>query len=100
MQSCGLTIDEESEVVYIGGKYCPVTQQEYQLLRALALHANTPVSRKQLLREAWGYSQDGATRTVDVHIQRLRKKIRPLMIETIFGRGYMLHLPPADPKEE
>ncbi|MDD6041358.1 MAG: winged helix-turn-helix domain-containing protein, partial [Clostridia bacterium] len=51
-----------------------------------------PVSREQLLRTAWGYQSMGETRTVDVHVQRLRKKLGGDYIETVYKCGYRLRL--------
>ena len=62
------------------------------LLLALMNQPDTPVSREQLLREAWGYQSMGETRTVDVHVQRLRKKLGEDWIETVYKCGYRLRL--------
>ena len=67
-----------------------VNEQEYLLLSELAQHAGEAVSRQDLLRKAWGYLSPGDTRTVDVHIQRLRKKIGFHSIDTVYRTGYRL----------
>jgi len=85
-----LTIDEEDKVVYVNGELCALTQQEFSLLQELAQTPNQPVSRENLLREAWGYLSPGETRTVDVHVQRLRRKIGFSCIETVYRMGYKL----------
>lgn len=85
-----LMIDEETKDVYLNGKRCTLTEQEYSLLHELSLYANQPVTREQLLREAWGFISPGETRTVDVHVQRLRKKIGAIFIETVYRFGYRL----------
>ena len=85
-----LAIDEDAMRVTVNGKDCPLTGQEYSLLQELARHIDRPVSREDLLRDAWGYVSPGVTRTVDVHIQRLRKKIGAACIETVYKRGYRL----------
>ena len=85
-----LAIDEEEHLVYVDGQVCELTQQEFCLLQELAQHADRAVSREQLLRDAWGYVCPGETRTVDVHIQRLRKKLGFGCIETVYRRGYKL----------
>ena len=85
-----LAIDEEEKVVYVDGSPCELTQQEFFLLQELAQNVNRPVSREELLRDAWGYVCPGETRTVDVHIQRLRKKLGFFSIETVYRRGYKL----------
>ncbi|MBQ9264635.1 MAG: winged helix-turn-helix transcriptional regulator [Clostridia bacterium] len=85
-----LTIDEEEQAVYVDGQLCDLTQQEFCLLQELAQNADRPVSREELLRDAWGYQCPGETRTVDVHVQRLRKKLGFGCIETVYRRGYKL----------
>ncbi len=85
-----LAIDEDEKVVYVDGEPCALTQQEFSLLQALAQNIDRPVSREELLRHAWGYLSPGETRTVDVHVQRLRKKLGSFCIETVYRRGYKL----------
>ena len=74
------------------------TRKERDLLNALAGHPNCILSRGYLLRNVWGYSDEAQTRTVDVHIRRLRKKLAGhpnLRIHTIFGKGYVMENGPA-----
>ena len=85
-----LAIDEDEKVAYVDGAPCELTQQEFSLLQELAQNCDRPVSRAELLREAWGYVSPGETRTVDVHIQRLRKKLGFSSIETVYRQGYKL----------
>ena len=85
-----LAIDEDEKVAYVDGALCELTQQEFSLLQELAQNCDRPVSRAELLREAWGYASPGETRTVDVHIQRLRKKLGFSSIETVYRQGYKL----------
>lgn len=85
-----LAIDEEEEVVYVDGRPCELTQQEFSLLKELSANIDRALSREELLREAWGYMSPGETRTVDVHIQRLRKKLGFFCIETVYRYGYRL----------
>lgn len=85
-----LAIDDEEQVVYVDGQPCELTQQEFYLLLELAQNIDRPVSRQELLRHAWGYVSPGETRTVDVHIQRLRKKLGFFCIETVYRLGYKL----------
>ena len=85
-----LDIDEEEQAVYVDGQPCALTQQEFSLLQELAQHLGRAMSREELLRDAWGYASPGETRTVDVHIQRLRKKLGFSCIETVYRRGYRL----------
>ena len=85
-----LAIDEDRQTVYVDGAPCELTRQEFILLQELAQNVDRPVSREELLRDAWGYVCPGETRTVDVHIQRLRKKLGFFSIETVYRRGYKL----------
>ncbi len=85
-----LDIDEKEQMIYVDGHPCALTPQEFFLLQELAQHVNRALSREELLRDAWGYLSPGETRTVDVHIQRLRKKLGFSCIETVYRRGYKL----------
>ena len=85
-----LAIDEEEKIVYVDGEPCELTQQEFSLLQELAQNIDRAVSRAELLEHAWGYASPGDTRTVDVHIQRLRKKLGFSCIETVYRMGYKL----------
>ncbi len=76
------------------------TRKERELFEALAGHANCVLSRRYLLRSVWGYREGTRTRTVDVHIRRLRKKLEKepgLRICTVFRKGYVMETvePPA-----
>lgn len=67
--------------------------QEYNLLEALVLNRNFALSGEKLLQLAWGYDYSGDTRTVDVHIQRLRKKLGLYReIATVYKYGYRLEV--------
>ncbi len=66
------------------------TAREFDLLWYLAENAGLVLSRGQLLEAVWGYEYFGETRTVDVHIRQLRKKLEGLPIETVWGVGYRL----------
>ena len=85
-----LSIDENDRRVYVNGHECPLTKQEYSLLQELAQHTDTPVSRENILKNAWGFLSMGETRTVDVHVQRLRRKLGRDSIETVYRIGYRL----------
>ena len=85
-------MDEKERVALLGGRRVELTAQEFALLLALLERPDTPVSREQLLRTAWGYQSMGETRTVDVHVQRLRKKLGGEYIETVYKCGYRLKL--------
>ena len=85
-----LDIDDEAQQIYVDGQPCALTPQEFSLLQELAQHVGRALSRQELLQSAWGYASPGETRTVDVHIQRLRKKLGFSCIETVYRRGYKL----------
>ena len=87
-----LTVDETERIALLDGERVELTAQEYALLSALMENADMAVSREQLLRKAWGYQSMGETRTVDVHVQRLRKKLGGDRIETVYKCGYRLKM--------
>ena len=87
-----LSVDEKERVALLDGRRVELTAQEFALLLALMEKPDIPVSREQLLRRAWGYQSMGETRTVDVHVQRLRKKLGGEYIETVYKCGYRLRL--------
>ena len=84
-----LVIDFEGKSVTKGGVPVELTMQEYALLEVLIKNRNIALSRQKLMREAWDISFLGESRTVDVHIQRLRKKLGlDERIQTIYRYGY------------
>lgn len=86
-----LAINVESYQVTAGGRVLDLTFKEFELLRFLAEHPGRVFSRAKLLQEVWGYDFYGGTRTVDVHVRRLRSKLGPeheQLIETVRGVGY------------
>ena len=87
-----LEIDPAAREVRLNGKLIALRNQEFDLLLVLARHYGIVLSRKKLLELAWGYDFYGQTRTVDVHISHLRKKLSGsrVSIETISGIGYKL----------
>jgi DNA-binding response OmpR family regulator len=72
-----------------GGTIRP-TAREFDLLWYLARHAGLVLSRAQILEAVWGYDYFGETRTVDVHVRQLRKKLPDIPIETVWGVGYRI----------
>lgn len=86
----GLQLDLQNRQVKKNGQELNLTAQEFALLHALMQSPDAAVSREELLRTAWGYQTIGETRTVDVHIQRLRRKIGHASIETVYKLGYRL----------
>ena len=84
-----MEIDFEKRIVKKNGAAVDLTMQEYALLETLVKNRNIALSRQKLMREAWDVSFMGETRTVDVHIQRLRKKLgMEDRIKTIYRFGY------------
>ncbi|MGI8434945.1 MAG: winged helix-turn-helix domain-containing protein [Nocardioidaceae bacterium] len=94
-------IDESAFSARLDGRLLDLTFKEFELLRHLAQHPGRVFSRQQLLQEVWGYDYFGGTRTVDVHVRRLRAKIGPdreSLIGTVRNVGYRFVLPdPATP---
>jgi DNA-binding response OmpR family regulator len=87
-----LTIDEDRHIVSVDGEAVRLTAKEFVLLQYLLRHRGRVLSRDLLLTDVWGYQYTGGTRTVDVHIRRLREKIPMLndAIETVKQFGYKL----------
>ena len=85
-------LDPAARELRIDGENVPLRAQEFDLLLALAEHRNMVLSREQLLQIAWGFDFYGQTRTVDVHVAHLRKKLAgsSVHIETVTGVGYKL----------
>jgi DNA-binding response OmpR family regulator len=97
-----LLVDPVSYQVRLRGRPLDLTYKEFELLRFLATHPGRVSTRAQLLQEVWGYDFFGGTRTVDVHVRRLRAKLGPeheSMIATVRGVGYKL-LPAAQARAE
>ncbi len=87
----GFAIDSgRREVVAPAGARVRPTAREFDLLWYLAEHRGLVLSRGQILEAVWGYDYFGETRTVDVHVRQLRKKIDGIPIETVWGVGYRL----------
>jgi DNA-binding response OmpR family regulator len=86
-----LTIDEGTYTCRLRGRVLDLTFKEFELLKYLAQHPGRVFSRAQLLQEVWGYDYYGGTRTVDVHVRRLRAKLGPeheQLIGTVRHVGY------------
>ena len=90
IQASGVVIDEASYSAKVHGKPLDLTFKEFELLRFLATHPSRVFTREQLLSEVWGYDYFGGTRTVDVHVRRLRAKLGDLesLIGTVRNVGY------------
>lgn len=87
-----LEIDLMQRVAKVGAQRIALTPTEFALLAALLQAHGTPVPRRQLLREVWGYDFDPGTNVVDVHVNRVRRKLEEAglgdMVQTVRGRGY------------
>jgi DNA-binding response OmpR family regulator len=94
-----LTIDENAYSARVRGRSLDLTFKEFELLRFLATHAGRVFTRAQLLQEVWGYDYFGGTRTVDVHVRRLRAKLgaeHESLIGTVRNVGYRFVPPRQD----
>lgn len=90
-QDAHLHVDFDEQVVRLDAQRLTLTRKEFELLTLLVANAGEIVPRGALLFRVWGYGPDIRTRTLDVHIRRLRKKLggyADQYIETIFGIGY------------
>ncbi len=87
-----ITLDLSSYEVFLNNEKIELTHKEFELLKYLILNKGKALSREQLLSTLWGYSYDGDTRVVDVHIFKLREKIDPdqKYIKTVRSVGYKL----------
>ena len=94
IQTSGVVIDEASYSAKVQGKPLDLTYKEFELLRFLATHPSRVFTREQLLSEVWGYDYFGGTRTVDVHVRRLRAKLGELeqLIGTVRNVGYRFNV--------
>jgi DNA-binding response OmpR family regulator len=94
-----LTIDETTYTARLTGNTLDLTYKEFELLKFLAQHPGRVFTRSHLVQEVWGYDYFGGTRTVDVHVRRLRAKLGPeheSMIGTVRNVGYKFVRPVAD----
>ncbi|WP_018686776.1 winged helix-turn-helix transcriptional regulator [Actinokineospora enzanensis] len=92
-----LVIDEATYMARLRGRPLDLTYKEFELLKYLAQHAGRVFTRAQLLQEVWGYDFFGGTRTVDVHVRRLRAKLgaeHEQLIGTVRNVGYKFVRPP------
>lgn len=88
-----IKVDLKNYKVYRENEEINITKQEFELLKALISNKNITLTREQLLNAAWGWDYDGDERTVDVHIQRIRKKLKwESFIKTIYKIGYRLEI--------
>ncbi len=87
-----VTVDEASHTVTADGKAVTLTRKEFQLLCDLLRNRGRVLTRDQIMERVWGFDYGGATRTVDIHINTLRKKIGDdgTLIQTVRGVGYKI----------
>jgi DNA-binding response OmpR family regulator len=103
IRSGDVEIDEASYTAKLDGRSLDLTFKEFELLKYLAQHPGRVFSRQQLLQEVWGYDYFGGTRTVDVHVRRLRAKVGPEregLIGTVRNVGYRFVLLSSDEPDD
>jgi DNA-binding response OmpR family regulator len=84
-----VVLRRESREVTVAGREVPLTSREFDLLEAFLAHPNVVQSRERLLERCWGLAFPAGTRTVDIHVAQLRRKLgRPELIQTVRGVGY------------
>ncbi|GEP39805.1 transcriptional regulatory protein GlnR [Nocardioides psychrotolerans] len=96
IRSGEVVVDDATYTAKVGGRTLDLTFKEFELLKFLAQHPGRVFSRQQLLQEVWGYDYFGGTRTVDVHVRRLRAKLgveNETLIGTVRNVGYRFVLP-------
>ena len=96
IRSGEVVVDDATYTAKVSGRTLDLTFKEFELLKFLAQHPGRVFSRQQLLQEVWGYDYFGGTRTVDVHVRRLRAKLGPEnehLIGTVRNVGYRFVLP-------
>ncbi|MGH3361237.1 MAG: winged helix-turn-helix domain-containing protein [Nocardioides sp.] len=99
IRSGEVVVDDATYTAKVGARPLDLTFKEFELLKYLAQHPGRVFSRQQLLQEVWGYDYFGGTRTVDVHVRRLRAKLGPeneTLIGTVRNVGYRFVLPTRD----
>lgn len=88
-----IELDEEKRMVYVDGQSCELTYKEYELLRLLMLHAGKVTPREMILDRVWGTDFEGESRSLDMHIRTLRRKLGEAgaMIKTVRSVGYRIN---------
>ena len=95
LEASGVRMDVESHQVWVDGRPVPLALKEFELLEVLLRNAGRVLTRGQLIDRVWGADYVGDTKTLDVHVKRLRAKIepdptQPVRITTVRGLGYRL----------
>jgi DNA-binding response OmpR family regulator len=99
IRSGDLVIEESTYTARLPKRVLDLTFKEFELLKYLAQHPGRVFTRAQLLQEVWGYDYFGGTRTVDVHVRRLRAKLgaeHEALIGTVRNVGYRFVVPPRE----
>jgi DNA-binding response OmpR family regulator len=99
IRSGEVVVDDAAYTAKVSGRSLDLTYKEFELLKFLAQHPGRVFTRQQLLQEVWGYDYFGGTRTVDVHVRRLRAKLsaeHEHLIGTVRNVGYRFVLPSSD----
>ena len=99
IRSGEVLVDDATYTAQIGQRVLDLTFKEFELLKYLVQHPGRVFTREQLLQEVWGYDYFGGTRTVDVHVRRLRAKLgteHEALIGTVRNVGYKFVLPQAE----
>jgi DNA-binding response OmpR family regulator len=99
IRSGEVSVDDAAYTAKLGGRPLDLTFKEFELLKFLVQHPGRVFTRQQLLQEVWGYDYFGGTRTVDVHVRRLRAKLGPeneVLIGTVRNVGYRFVLPQVE----
>ena len=102
IRASGVVIDEASYSAKVHGRTLDLTFKEFELLRFFATHPSRVFTREQLLSEVWGYDYFGGTRTVDVHVRRLRAKLGDMesLIGTVRNVGYRFTVHEDDTEQQ
>ena len=90
LEVSGISIDVGLREVRVGGQLIELTRLEYEFLLALARRPGAAITRQWLVNHVLDPDRDGSERTLDVHASRLRKKLGPGLVETVWGIGYRL----------
>ncbi|KMO85543.1 ArsR family transcriptional regulator [Megasphaera cerevisiae DSM 20462] len=87
-----VALDAEKHIVTVSGDVCHLTVKEFELLRYLLVNIDIVLKREQIMEAVWGFSYEGESRTIDMHIKSLRQKLGEggHIIRTVRGVGYVI----------
>ncbi len=86
-----IDIDTQKKTAFLGDNELPLRKKEYHIIEYMALNKNRPVSRSELMNHVWDYKRIISSNTIDVHINKIRKKLpNPKLLRTVHGFGYMI----------